>query len=296
MNFININSILKSQKGIFTFLALFSIELGWSQGIISSNNVSNESFVGAVSRKSIKRGNIGFELTLSILPKAKIKSYEGSYKLKSHLQSSYDIGLNYLYNVKRGVTISTGLHFVVGKANFFLDVPTQDLIRYNILDGRKIIESKELWGAFRIPLVIEKKINIKRKNQTLLRAGLNLRYSGLMTDLVISGGGILDSNNQVISLFSGFFAGKNNYKPWISFLVGAGKVFSLKNKNDISICLQADISGTFFYTGTYEITIPNQPITSGTYKVNGTSLGLSVQYIFTGYNKQLLRSYQKKAF
>jgi len=49
--------------------------------------------------------------------------------------------------------------------------------------------------------------------------------------------------------------------------------------------VQADISPTYFLEGNYEFTIPNKPVTSGTYKISGSSLGLSVQYIFTGKNK-----------
>ena len=36
--------------------------------------------------------------------------------------------------------------------------------------------------------------------------------------------------------------------------------------------------------------IPNKPVTSGTYKINGSSVGLSVQYVFTGTNKQIVKS------
>ena len=181
--------------------------------------------------------------------------------------------------------ISSGLHFVVGKRNFFANIPSGDI---NNWDGRNIIEDKELWGSFRIPLLVEKKLNYKNKSAISIKAGLNFRYSGLMIDEGI-GGSIADSNNNWIDIFNAELSARNNGKPWVTFLAGVSKSIILDNKNILSISLQADVSTTYFLKSNYEITIPNQPVTRGTYKINGTSLGLSVQYVFTGANKQLVK-------
>lgn len=287
------NKFKHTQKGLSTLLCLLLANICLCQ-TFSFTDEYNNSLQQFYKEKKSKKTFMGIEITSSVLPKAKIMKIEGKYKLQSHLQSSYDLGLNFLYKISEKTSISTGIHFVVGKWNFFADLPNQDLTPY-ISDGRKIIENKELWGAFRIPFLLEKKINSKKWNSMLIRAGINLRYSGLMIDEGIEAS-IIDANGGKIDFFNSKFSGNNKYKPWLTFLAGGGKIFSLKNKNFLFICLQADISGTYFYTGTYEITIPNQPIATGTYKINGTSLGLSVQYIFTGYNKRLVKSYQKKGF
>lgn len=243
---------------------------------------------------SSKKGRLSLELTASMLPKAKISRTEGDYVLKSHIQSAYSVGVNYNYSFNKKTVIISGMHFVLGKWNYFLDVPSQDVNQYRI-SGRKIAEGKELWSTIRIPLVVDKDVKFLNK-EMIVRGGISLRYSGLMRDVLIRGGGVIDSNNQVIRIFSASFSGKNDYKPWITFIAGLGKKFSLSNKNEFSIYLIADISTKYFFRGNYQITIPNKPITYGAYKLNGASLGLSVQYIFTGYNKRIVKEFEKERF
>jgi hypothetical protein len=238
----------------------------------------------------LKKNNLGIEIIASVLPNAKITKEEGKYELKSRLQSSYDLGINYLHSLNKSLLISTGLHFIIGKRNFFANIPSRDI---NNWDGRNIIEDKDLWGSFRIPLLIEKKLNYKKTSVISVKTGFNFRYSGLMQDESI-GGAIIDSNNQVIDIFNAELLRRNNGKPWVTFLTGMSKSIILNNKNILSVGLQADVSTTYFLKGNYEITIPNQPITRGTYKINGTSLGLSVQYIFTGGNKQIIKPTKNK--
>lgn len=282
-----------SQLGsLFLLAMLFSFEICNAQ---SQNTLDSDLRYSSDDKiKSSKKGKFSFELTASALPKAKITRAEGDYVLKSHIQSAYSFGANYNYSLNKEVTIILGVHFVIGKWNYFLDVPSQDVEQYRI-SGRKIAEGKELWSVIRVPLIIEKNVEISNKQLTV-KGGVSLRYGGLMRDVLIRGGGVIDSNNQVIRIFSASFSGKNNYKPWMTFIGALGKKFNLNNKNEFSICLIADISTKYFFRGNYQITIPDKPDTYGTYKLNGTSFGLSVQYVFTGYNKEAVREYQKKGF
>jgi hypothetical protein len=250
----------------------------------SKNDLSDASMF-LQKKDSINKNHFGIEITASMLPGAKIMREEGKYKLKSHIQSSYDLGINYLNSINKSLSISTGLHFIVGKRNFFAHIPSEDI---NNRNGRYYIEEKELWGSFRIPLLIEKKLNYNRKNDLSIKTGFNFRYSGLMPDESF-GVTVIDSNNQFTDVFNAQFSARNDGKPWVTFLAGASKSFRLDNQNILSVSLQADLSTTFFFKGKYEFTIPNQPIATGTYKINGTSFGLSLQYIFTGSNKQLVK-------
>jgi hypothetical protein len=288
------NKFKITQKGLIVLLCLLIANFCKGQQAAIENN--NKAQIPDFRKKEKKKKTaMGIEISSAVLPKAKIIRASGNYKLQSRLQSSYDIGINFIRSISTNTSLSAGIHFVVGKRNFYLNVPDNDVSQFRV-DGLLIVEDKELWGAFRFPILIERKLDSKKWGKVLIKGGLSIRYSGLMPDLRIAGGGVYGPNNQLISIFSGDFSGNNNYKPWITFIVGGGKVFSLKNKNILSLCIQADISGTYFYSGNYEITIPNQPISTGIYKVNGTSLGLSVQYVFTGENKRIVRSYQKKGF
>lgn len=284
---------VKNQKGVITLLILLMSGSVLCQDVSKTENIFTDQNTQIEKEVGFKKGNVSVELTAAMLPKAKIIRTEGSYRLQSRLQSAYDGGINYIYNVNKNLLISSGFHVVIGERNFFLNVPSEDLARYNV-SGQLILFDKQTWGAIRVPLLVEKKINTTKAGLISLKAGLNLRYSGFTTDLLMEGGGIIDSNNNVTRIFSASFSERNDNKPWITVLAGACKLFVLDNKNILSVGLQADISTTYFYTGNYKITIPDKPVTSGMYKINGTSLGLSIQYIFTGANKRLIRSYQKK--
>ena len=288
-------NFLKNQKGFITLLILLMSRYGLCQVASKIENIFTNQTKHLNTEIGFKKSNVSLELTVSMLPKAKITRTEGNYRLQSSLRAGYDGGINYIYNVNKHLLISSGFHVVLGERNFFLNVPSEDVSRYGV-SGHYIIFDKALWGAIRVPLLVEKKMNTTNAGLISLKAGLNLRYSGFVTDLVMEGGGIIDSNNNVTRIFSASFSGNNDYKPWITFLAGASKLFVLDNQNILSIGLQADISTTYFFKGNYKITIPGKPVTSGVYKINGTSLGLSLQYIFTGANKRLIRSYQRNIY
>jgi hypothetical protein len=276
------DNCLSGPKALVAFLAIPITQISFCQSA-STVNVSKEAGI-------FKKSNLGIEVTTSILPGAKITRDQGNYKLRSSLQSSYDIGINYLYNINKKSLISAGVHIIVGKRNFFANIPSEDLPGFNG-SGTRLIEDKGLWGSFRVPLLVEKKFHTAKMGVMSVKAGINLRYSGLMLDEGI-GTTIIDQNGQTTHIFNAEFPAYK--KPWITFLAGVSKQFVLRNYNIVSVCLQADISTRYFFKGNYAITIPNQPVTTGEYKINGTSAGLSVQYIFTGANKRLNRNYQNK--
>jgi hypothetical protein len=282
---------LKNQKGLITLLVFlisiscFSQEEMFSKRISLSKNDLEE------KRKS----KLCIEITSSILSKPAITRDMGNYKLKSRLQPGYDLGLIIKKEMKNDLFISYGVHVTIAKWMYYAKVPSADLPPgYSSADRAPIIWSKSVWGLIRLPVLLEKRIDIKKQSFNSIKSGISIRYSGLEIDELHSV--LIDSNNQPAVIFTGDFRGSNDYKPWITFLAGISRIIVFDNKNIFSVGITADISPTYFFKGDYEITIPQQPITSGTYKINGTSLGLSVQYIFTGYNKRTVRSYQKKGF
>ena len=258
---------LALKKGFLFCLGLLLAKICLCQ-TVDTKSISNGQL------EETRQNNFGIEIIASILPPAKITRQSGNYELSSRLQSSYDIGINYLHSLKNNFRFSAGFHFVFGKRNFFANIPSSDI---NNWDGRNIIEDKELWGSFRIPFLFEKMLNAKKPGRFNIGAGFTLRYSGQMTD---------ESNESIlvypppVSIFNAEISARNNGKPWVTFLGGLSKPILLNNKKVLSIGVQADISTADFLTCNYEITIPNKPITSGTCKINGSSVGLSVQFIF----------------
>jgi hypothetical protein len=286
----------QTQKGFTVLLCLFITNAGICQvAPMVEPEVRPE--MNIRKKKERTKPYVGIEIASYMLPQAKIKKTEGKYKLRSRLQSAYEIGLNYFYEKPKGIAFYFGFHFIVGKINFFLTVPPEDTrVFLYPPDGSLILEYKELWGAFKFPFLFSKEFNTPKWGDISIRTGFNVMYSGLMTDLGIGGAVNLDSNYNRFELFSTVLKSNNNYKPWVTFTFGGGKNFYLKNKNILCLNVTSDISTTNFYKADYTITIPGQPVSTGTYRVNGTSLGLSLQYIFTGQNKKIIREYQKKGF
>lgn len=273
-------------KGIIYFFLLITIGFeGYSQ---SSNSVETQ--LGEKRNQPQRKTYLGIEINAGVMPKAIIRRYEGDYKLISRIQSSYDLGINFIWNFKNAISLITGIHFTVGKRNFFAKIPNSDLPGSFGAGTNLLIESKDLWGCMRLPVLIEKKIKFGNNSDFYGRLGVNLRYSGFMADESFVSA-IRDQNNQRFEVFNASFSASNQGRPWITFLLGGSRYFSLDNKNLLVVGLNTDVSPVSFFKGRYEFTIPNKPVSSGTYQIHGTSISLSVQYVFTGYNKRKVKEY-----
>jgi hypothetical protein len=262
--------------------------------VIAKCSAGQVNSIGDVMNKGkLDRSDFSFNLSLSVLPPAKITRDQGNYRLQSKLQSAYELGFNYIFNANKTLAFKTGVTAVLGRWNFYSKIPDEDLPGYSSATGAPLIWSKDVWGAVKLPLIFEQKFKTNRLGSMAVNAGLSLRYSGFNSDVGI-GGALLDSNFQTIYVFDSDFSMNNKNKLWTTFLIGISKLVQLKNYNVLSLSLQADISGTNFLTGNYQITIPGQPVTSGTYSINGSSIGISVAYTFTGTNRRLVRKYVKQ--
>jgi hypothetical protein len=283
----------KYQKGVLALLIFILTKFSFGQ--IASYDWKVLPTLSGIPNNGmkLKKSNFSIVVTASVLPRAKITRDQGNYTLYSRLQSAYDLGFNYIYNVNNNLLLTTGIHTIIGRWNFFANIPDEDISVYRV-SGKLIIWNKDTWGIIKIPLLIEKKLNCRKIGLLSTKAGINFRYSGFNSDLGIGSGGIITSNNQVINLFDSDFSIDNKNKPWITFLAGINKLFVLDNYNILSVGVQTDISPIYFLKGNYAITVPGQSVTSGTYKVSGTSLGLSISYTFTGTNKRLVQEYEKK--
>jgi hypothetical protein len=153
---------LKHQKSILALLVFLIPEFIFCQFEVQKENIFSNTFSHNNNEMALKKSILSFEITASLLPKARITRETGNYRLQSRLQSAYDGGINYIYNVNRNLSISSGFHAIVSKWNFFANIPSEDLSQFN-LDGRSIIWDKDIWGAIRIPLLVEKKNKYKKR-------------------------------------------------------------------------------------------------------------------------------------
>ncbi len=252
--------------------------------LISSPLFSQIKMIDTVVNRIKTGGIFKLELSTSAVNPGKFKNRTGKYTLQSNIQSSYSLGFIYSKPLSKVISFEIGAGIEVGKRNFYADIPASD---NNGFDGEKLIEDKELWAAIRLPITVEKRI----KNNFGIKAGLVVRYSGFSPEDEFTVTSVR-ANNQSFRIFRSQIDGSNDGKPWAAFLLGLSKFYSLKNNNTVSVNLRSEVSFRNFIKGDYEITIPNQPVSTGLYQVNGSSIGLFFQYHFTSSNKRLLRGYQ----
>lgn len=277
----------------FILLVFFTqITTAQNQNKVTDNIDSNKNNFKEVFQKN----NISIQIKGSVLPRANFNTREGNYSLYSRPHSSFSAGVNYIINIDEAWSLYAGLHFNLTKSNYFGNIPPADLTGSGVRiseDSPPLIYDKEVYTRLFVPVMVKRRFRFSESGFWDIRAGINLNYSGFSNDVGI-GMSVGDTNNQQINIFYADFKSNNNLKPWISFSLGASKNFLLKNKNLISVELFCELSNTDFLKADYEITIPNKPVTKGTYSVTGSCLGLSVEYTFTGVNKRLVRSYQQK--
>lgn len=283
-----INLLISYQKSVITLLIVTIANCSAAQLNSYKNELSPEFHKRDTIKEKLDRSDFSIDLSVSSVPPAKITRNQGTYRLQSRLQSAYDLGFNYVYNVNRNISLITGIGATVGTWGFYLNIPDEDVSAYNV-SGSLIVWHKNVWSQLKIPLLIEKKLDSRKFGLMSAKAGINLRHSVFNPDLVVAGGGIITSNNQVIEIFDSDFSLNNQNKPWVTFLLGIHKWVYLKNYNTLALGLIADVSTTKFLKGNYQITVPNMPVTTGAYSMKGSSLAFSVEYVFTGYNRRYIR-------
>jgi len=276
--------IVRSQSGFLSLLASLVSNFLFCQPQDNSYD----------SSKRIKnaRANFAIEIGTNLLPKAKITTDSGIYKLRSRIQSSYSIGLNYRRIMNPKTTLTIGLHLQIGKRNFYSKIHDSGLRGYTDPESPLFLEDKALWSNIGIPFVLEKIMKKVVKNQMLLKLGLTICYSGFSTDEKISGSVFDSISNTKVQIFNADLSGNNSQLPWVTFIGGLTRKVSFDNKNFMLVSLQVNYSPVYFFKGKYQLTIPRRPATTGSYKISGSSLGISVQYVFTGINKRIIRRYQ----
>jgi hypothetical protein len=242
-------------------------------------------------RQTINKFSI--ELKASVLPKANIETQEGNYHLQSKLQSSFSAGINYQLGLSRLWSFRSGLQFTLTKWNFFLHIPDADLPGYPSTGGAPQIEDKDLYLKVVIPFLLNRNFQCSERGFWNVSGGINLNYSGFNVDEGIAVY-IGDSNHQQTTIFDGEFSGNHGNKPWLTFQLETARSFLLENYNLLAIAFSIEFSNTNFISGNYQITVPNKPITIGTYGVTGSALGLSLRYVFTGANKRIVKAHLKK--
>lgn len=281
----------RSLSFILLFIAAFDHGYTQKRNDLTHDKTYKDSL--AIHLKTILKQNIlSLQINGSVLPRGNIKTIEGNYHLRSKLQSSFAVGADYQFNLSNFWSCISGIHINLTKTNFFLHIPDSDLPAFLSTNGAPQIEEKEVNFRLMIPFKMVRRMYIKKNGFWDVKAGFILNYSGFNSDALITTS-LADTNYMQQNIFYGNFKGDNNKKPWLNLIVSTSKNYLLKNNNLIAFELFVELSNIDFLKGDYEITIPDKPTTKGRYSVNGSGVGLSMRYSFTGANKRLVRRFQK---
>jgi len=234
-----------------------------------------------------QKNNIKLQIGYGVIPNGVIEVKEGIYDLYTKPHSIYSVDLIYQVNLNPSWSVNTGIGFMIIKSNFFEKIPINDLIGTGISrqeDSPPIIYYKGAYPRFSLPILLQKRSKIINRSFFEFNGGFNINYNGFSKDerIIMN---VADSNNQSINIFNANYKSNNNHKPWFGLLLGCGKGFLLRNLNVLAISLSAELNTTKFLSADYEITIPNKPISTGSYSVKGPLLQLSLGYVFRGAQK-----------
>lgn len=234
-----------------------------------------------------------FNLTLitGLTQKAIIEREEGFYNIKSSTQPYFEGGVDYEHAFYKNNSYSVGLHVTAIGRNAIFHVPVE-----KINPIYKEPRPSDKFSAFDfglvIPLLLQRQWNLSIRKAIYAQVGIQLHYS-LESDIGY-GDQYMDTSGNNIDVFDLNLNTNNQNKLWFTYTLGSGYQWVLKNNNLLKIGIVLNLSFTHFVQGNYQVNIPGDPFTQGTYHVNGSYLGIAISYGFTGLNRKIVRRYEKQ--
>jgi hypothetical protein len=263
---------------------------------ILSDAQKNSDYVAATDWDILfAKNHISLLLMPSFNGKPEITKDKGKYILKSESQPGITAGFSYHSNFAKYYSFITGIHFsVTGRDEVFF-IPKIDLNRdFDVFEDGKTSQEYDLVHVG-IPFCLEKRWFNSNEGFLNLIMGISLRYSLQQFDEQFeavyesSDGSYVNFYNRQLNL-------GNKGKPWVDYNIGGGYSWILPNNNIFRLNILINFSNTRFVDGSYQFTVPGQPITEGRYRIKNSFMGVSIGYLFTKTNKKPDVFNRKKAF
>jgi hypothetical protein len=257
--------------------------------------VAQDKRVNKIDKMAIafKGNHIGFNFAMLSCKKARAHNQFGSNAITSKAAPGILLGLKYYINFSRKHSLVIGPEVMVAGRNFIMSInkndfspPLQD--NYNLGYWNSLVPDL----VFRFPVVIESRVHYKKRKYLFAGTGIALNYS-TGADFYFAQIIVVDVNNNFYDAGGLNVNANNDQKPWMSYPVNLGHAWLLKNNNLLQLSICSNISFTKYVNGTYEINIPNKPLTVGNYSTTASYIGLSMNYVFTNANYRLRKLYEK---
>ena len=271
----------RKQPRIFSkFLISFLISF-WQFQVLGQNN---EIHYAANLRPRL----LSITFSSGLCQKAGLRKLDGEYEISSTPKPFWELGITVQSDLNDNFYFVTGLKGSITARNAIFSAPINEINPNAYPEPFPPLKINDADFSATIPLLLEKDWQFKNGKLVFGRVGLNLKYSfGYDEDDYDNY--LYDTSNQRINVFSLDLNSNNHNKPWLTYHVGGGYGWNLRNHNILKAEIVANLSLTKFVNGTYQINIPGHPSSDGKYGVKGSYLGVSLTYIFCEVQKNKMK-------
>jgi hypothetical protein len=238
---------------------------------------------------------LSFSVSPFIVNKAKATPVSGNYHLKTIYMEGIEAGPNFHFNFNKSYSLIVGLNGGVAARNFKLFISRSDFtpnLKFNVDENTR---TNSIWDFYiSAPIWIEKRWLVKSYNFWDVLLGGNVRYYPRRYYREGVGINYPDVNGNYVLVLDIEDSIGNNLRPWLNYNVAGGYSILLHNNNYLQCNLLANFSCKKMIEGTYRINVTGKPQSVGRYSANFSYLALSFNYIFTGANNRLRKTYEGK--
>ncbi|MGH2644654.1 MAG: hypothetical protein ACRDE2_11940 [Chitinophagaceae bacterium] len=247
----------------------------------------------SIERRDFNMDNLAFlrthyavNFTYNICRPAMVTRITGKETLHANAQTGFEGTFTWMQNINEKWGIRMGIGAGVVGNTYIIAIPYRDLGNPEpsedlfINNGAAARDRSLVYFSF--PITLERRKYIGNGFFLAASAGLGIRY--FPSNDVENGGPlgyVLNNRFVQTGLFSVTMDGSNNGKPWLNLLLEPCLYKQFKYGDMVKVSLAANVSLRDFARGNYQFQIDGQPSTFGSYRVDGTSIGLKVSYVYT---------------
>lgn len=231
--------------------------------------------------------HFGFSIIPIVTQKASTRHLSGPYSLGATPVRGIGAGVQVQYHISDHYSFSIGLQGFASVRNHTFFIPRTAYTPQDPSDFEETgrgSRSADLYLT--LPLTVERRWLNSKGNHWNIAVGIKpgfypdqfgWSYSHIK----------LDANGQYYTAVDLDLDVGNDRKPWIDYHFGGGYSWLLKNNNLLRVNLVVTVSDMELARGSYQISVPGRPLSTGTYASSLSHAGISLNYILTGAKKRL---------
>lgn len=241
-----------------------------------------------------KRNHISFSLIPGRVQRAETIPESGPYSLGAAPGTGVEAGFNYHINFSKFYSLTIGLHGAGAERNMFLHIPKQDFSPPQAFDffvGRDYFPAFDMY--LKLPVTVQRRWFYGRKRFLEASAGISIGY--YPDDILESFTSSIDNGNGTYTdILDVELETTQDFTPWIDYNIGVHHAWILKHYNLIRAGIVFNYSPVHIAEGSYTVTVPGKPNSTGQYLSRLSYIGVAASYAFTASHKSIRRIYEKE--